>query len=430
MAKSITRLTIFISGTSETESEKSGIKTVAADLSKKLENTHGVTIKVKKWPDDFRPAVSEDPVDEIIRQLDGDFDIYLGLLGSRFGEPTSRAESGTEHEFNYAISHYHKDTSSIRIFFYFKKSHENAFEIDPMQLEKVQQFKKKLPSLGVLYKEFNDIEDFLNIVSDDLYDLITNEWQQDKWEVRKVEKSKIEQGSQIEVETNQTDNKEIVTTEQKIRSILTEQEDDDDDDDDDIYLLDILRDLHESKDSILENMDLISEYTKDLGDNVSRQTEEMNIIQSRMATYQHMGGSRESQKLISQLSNIVNTVADEMESYSRKLNPQVSNLPNELNIFLENYSKLYKYQTSIPNLDNEEIEEAFDSLEFFIGKMIETKDSMIRFQKTISEILALTRKFKRSRKRAAASIGQLVAALTIGINKGQVILSDLDQYSS
>ena len=115
-----------------------------------------------------------------------------------------------------------------------------------------------------------------------------------------------------------------------------------------------------------------------------------------------------------------------MESYSKKINPHVSSLPIEINKFLESYSKLFKYQKSKPDQENEDIEKAFDTLESFVGTMLETKDTMRSFQDSVIEIPAFTRKFKRARKHTADSLGKLVEALTVGINKGQAILSELD----
>src|SRR6266851_8780886 len=103
MANRLTRLTVFVSGTSETEAEKAALKRVLEEINGVLEKTHGVTLRLVDWPDTMRPGVNTDPQSEINRQLDSDYDIYVGLLGSRFGTPTPRATSGTEEEFQQAL---------------------------------------------------------------------------------------------------------------------------------------------------------------------------------------------------------------------------------------------------------------------------------------------------------------------------------------
>lgn len=430
MAKSITLLTIFISGTSETDADRTALKGILQNLSQIIELTQNTSIRVVTWPDDFNPGVNEDPQMEIKRQLKNEYDIYLGLLGSRFGSPTPRAESGTVEELYDAIAQFHQDTSSLRVLFYFKKSNDNTLSLDTKQLQQVQDFKENLSELGVLYKEIKDTNELLEVVPKDLLKLIVNDWPVDRWNEIELDQAKIKKIIEIAEAERDLKKNEPQNLEEEILSNISDA--DDEDDDDDFYLIDTLQNLHEANESMIQNLNQMSEYTTKLGTVASSQSGEIEMINSRLAVTTGVGGSRQNQELVTQFSNVLNVIAEEMEDYSKKMNPHVTNLPAEINAFLENYSELYKYQRSVPDnqQNNDDIEKAFDTLESFVRTMSGTKDSIISFQSSVAELPAFTRKFKRARKRTSNTIGQLVAALTLGINKGQVILSELDQDTS
>ena len=86
MAKRVTKLTFFFSGSSEVEAEQGALKAVVADLSEILEKRHGVTIGLIGWPDTIRPGVGRDPQKRYQptgRRWD---DIYVGVEGARILE--------------------------------------------------------------------------------------------------------------------------------------------------------------------------------------------------------------------------------------------------------------------------------------------------------------------------------------------------------
>ena len=120
MPKNVAILTVFVSGPSDVESEKAALRPVVVELSERLMRTHGVVLRVVGWPDDVRPGVNVDLQAEINRQFGAEFDIYLGILGTRFGTPTQKAGSGTEEEFEQGLKRLRADSCSLCVLFYFK----------------------------------------------------------------------------------------------------------------------------------------------------------------------------------------------------------------------------------------------------------------------------------------------------------------------
>ncbi|HEY5038048.1 MAG TPA: DUF4062 domain-containing protein, partial [bacterium] len=184
MPQQLTRLTVFISCPSDLTAEKQIIASAIQELNPLLEDSHNVTLNVISWETDVVPGLGVDAQSVINTQVSGKYDIYIGLLGSRFGTKTPRAESGTEEEFDLAYERYRNSPDSIRVLFYFKTTTpENIYRIDLSQLNRVIDFRKKLGSAGALYFDFPSADALLKMVRDHLRQLITEQWAGTKWKV-------------------------------------------------------------------------------------------------------------------------------------------------------------------------------------------------------------------------------------------------------
>jgi hypothetical protein len=109
-----------------------------------------VTLRAVGWPDDVRPGVNTDAQAEINRQIGSSYDIYVGVIGTRFGTPTPRASSGTEEELEKAVNSFRINPRALRVLLYFKRAVGDPFAMDLEQLAKVKAFREVLPVRGVL----------------------------------------------------------------------------------------------------------------------------------------------------------------------------------------------------------------------------------------------------------------------------------------
>jgi hypothetical protein len=57
---------------------------------------------------------------EAYKQIGDKYDIFIGMLSTKFGSRTPRAGSGTEEEFNRGYGRFIKNPNELRIVFYFK----------------------------------------------------------------------------------------------------------------------------------------------------------------------------------------------------------------------------------------------------------------------------------------------------------------------
>jgi hypothetical protein len=85
-------------------------------------------------------------------------------MAARFGTSTGRGESDTEEEFERAKARFEKDPNAVSVMFYFKDTAPGSLsEIDPKQLGHVQEFKKKVESIG-LVRLFRSRDEFARMM--------------------------------------------------------------------------------------------------------------------------------------------------------------------------------------------------------------------------------------------------------------------------
>jgi hypothetical protein len=180
MPKILTELIAFISSPSDLDSERRAIQSAIEDFNPILSDARSVILRAISWDKDLLPGIGPDVQSVINRQIEGKYDIYIGLLGTRFGTPTPRALSGTEEEFDTAFKRHAASPESVRLLFYFKSTTSNLQQIDANQLVRVNEFRTKLGKRG-LYKYFANEQELIKLVRDHLMHLILTEWDGQKW---------------------------------------------------------------------------------------------------------------------------------------------------------------------------------------------------------------------------------------------------------
>jgi hypothetical protein len=104
------------------------------ELNKSWSKSLGVTFWLVRWETDTYPGTGADPQSIINSQIGDTYDVFIGIIWSRFGTPTPRAPSGTAEEFHRAVSRIKDGAPDVMI--YFKDAPINPSRIDLKQLEK------------------------------------------------------------------------------------------------------------------------------------------------------------------------------------------------------------------------------------------------------------------------------------------------------
>ena len=414
MAKALTQITVFISGTSETDAEKAALRAVLADLSRVLEKSHSVTLRVIGWPDDFRPGVNANPQAEINRQIGSTYDVYVGLLGARFGTPTARAESGTQEEFEAAVGRFRQDPRKVRVLFYFKRAIDDPFTMDISQLEKVKEFRARLTTEGVLSRDFKDTTAFVEMVKDHIFGLIADEWKDDQW----TEVAGIASGASPA--SSDGPNASLVPALTAAQTSLISG-DLDDTTADDLGLLDYMSAFHDAVLPMGEALGRIAEHQQRFTGSLKKHTADMNRLQEQHVREPHVGGSRAQQQFIARARDVVNAAAVTLDQFATDMAPdfelyRVNGRALFSNLELSTDEGLGVSGTGEAN------EENVATLKKLIAQMDSARTATGGFESTVRQLPGLTGKFKRARQRVAALLGEFIAELSFEIEKADAIL--------
>lgn len=167
MPQEITKYKIFLASPSDLKSERNAIDGVITELNRTYGRRNNLILELLRWETDTAPGLAKNHTQDLITSDIGtDYDVFIGILWTKFGTPTANANSGTEEEFNIAYKKAEESPDSLKLLFYFKNTPKPINEIDIDELKKVETFKKEIISKNVLYGEFDsvvDLEQYLRL---------------------------------------------------------------------------------------------------------------------------------------------------------------------------------------------------------------------------------------------------------------------------
>ncbi|CAA9363282.1 MAG: hypothetical protein AVDCRST_MAG68-4637 [uncultured Gemmatimonadetes bacterium] len=155
---------LFVASPSDVAEERSIVDEVVNEMNLTWSKHFRVRVETVRWETHAFPAIGEDAQSVINRQIDDEYDIFLGVLWTRFGKPTLRYGSGTVEEFERAYVRYEAEPSAIRIMFYFKTAPVDPYTLDPEQLKRIGAFRSRLGEKGALYWNFSSREEFATLL--------------------------------------------------------------------------------------------------------------------------------------------------------------------------------------------------------------------------------------------------------------------------
>lgn len=159
----------FISSPGDCQAERTVCQSVVEDINKGLAKRLGINFETFIWENDVLPDFGMEGQEIIDKYIEkSEYDIFIGIMKNRFGTPTKKAGSGTEHEFNDALRRKQKsENSKPVILFFFGKENVDPNNFDFNQFQKVKDFKSTIGKKG-LYIDFSDLENFKELLKDKL----------------------------------------------------------------------------------------------------------------------------------------------------------------------------------------------------------------------------------------------------------------------
>lgn len=149
------RVQVFVSSPGDVTDERRQCGEVVEELNttlRALTPERDTELELLRWETHTHPDLVGNPQAVVDEQLDEDYDIFLGIMWSRFGTPTPTAGSGTEHEFRAARQGWEDRRRPRHLLFYFceapvKPSFAGA---NAAQLAAVHRFRTELSQLGLI----------------------------------------------------------------------------------------------------------------------------------------------------------------------------------------------------------------------------------------------------------------------------------------
>lgn len=159
--KNIQQFNCFISSPGDCKTERKKCQEVIEKINNSLARYYDIRLETFMWENDCLPDFGKDGqsiIDDNIEE--SNYDIFIGIMKNKFGSPTSKAGSGTEHEFNDALIRKSNSSESVpQILFFFGKEMVYPENFDNEQYENVKKFKEKIGKNG-LYTEFGEDKAF------------------------------------------------------------------------------------------------------------------------------------------------------------------------------------------------------------------------------------------------------------------------------
>ena len=151
----------FISSPSDCQSERESCQKVIDYINIGLAKHLGINFETFMWEYDVLPDMGrngQEIIDEYI--VKSNYDIFIGIMKNRFGHPTKKSGSGTEHEFNDALMKKAENIFGLpKILFFFGKENVDPDHFDFEQYQKIKEFKLKIGNEG-LYINYTNLVNF------------------------------------------------------------------------------------------------------------------------------------------------------------------------------------------------------------------------------------------------------------------------------
>lgn len=379
MPMSATVLQVFISSTNEMAVERESLLQVIEDLNRYYLRSEGILLWPLQFETDTYPASGPDVQTVVNRQI-GDYDIYLGMLGSRFGSATPRAGSGTEEEFNLARERHRQNPDQVDIMFYFRRRGIDL-TVDIEQLRRVQEFRRRLgPETGTLYYDFEDVEDFSRHVRLHLQ-MVIQVWRQ------RLHSGETPSGLPAQ-QYDSLSRSDVRTSEQS--------------GEDEEGFLDLIESAEQRFLAVQEVVQGISSAIAELGETV-----ELRSIQLNEAA--ELGNRARVVALVSQ-------TARDMDAYAVRTEQDLPVFAERYKAVIDTVSQLSNILTEFEALDTQDILQLIELAEGMRSSLGLAKDGILEFRAAVAAIPRISNAMARSKRRTISTLDKFIGEIDTAID--------------
>ncbi|MFZ5639057.1 MAG: DUF4062 domain-containing protein [Pseudomonadota bacterium] len=379
MARTEEVFSIFLASPGDVAEERNRLAEFVSRWNTTWGRHQGVRLELIRWEDDAYPGIGLDAQDVINNQIPQDYDLFVGIMWSRFGTPTDRSGSGTEEEFFRALERYKLDTSSINILFYFKDTPIPPSKINADQISKVIQFKEKLRSIGLLTWDFSDTDDFEKLVQ--------------------LHVTRYLQNRKPKTATESINN--LAYTNSSEQPTIPSKNDDYEESQDYGYL-DSIEEFSAHSENISEIVEKITAAQVELAEKIT-------AITSEISSY------RRSDTVISH-GNFRNTIARAAEEMTKHSDLVDTEIP-QFHLSMEGSMRsLVKVITVTAELYPDKIEPARKQAVLLLENLIKARSSIEEYRDVTAELPRLTKELNYGKRRLVAALQKFIDEIANGEN--------------
>ena len=382
MAQTITLYKVFLASPSDLNDERELLEEIVEELNLSTFNNSGIKIELVKWETHVNPGIGKYPQQVVNTDINNDYDIFIGLLWSKFGTPTQEYTSGTEEEFYSAYSKYQESPLSVSIMFYFKQAAIPMDKIDTEGIDAIRKFKSSLGEKGVLYWDYNTIEEFQKLLRIQL--------------ARKIQ----------EIHEGQNKPTTKIDMEEEIE-------------DEELGLLDYMEQGEENFDGVKEILYRMTDAIEWIGKRFTEKTDEI----KEKTTLNPNLSSKAKRRLI-------NVVANDLYSFNTRLKTEIPLFAKIYKNGIDNFSNAIKISIDLKADEEEDIDKSIDAIKFFITSIEESSQVCKEFRNSIDNFPRMTKEFNSAKRLSSQILADLVNEFDIAINLANALKIEFEDYKS
>ena len=380
-------ITIFLSSPMDVASERSRIASIIQSWNQRNGQSRSLFFNMITWEDLVAPDIGDSPQNVINQQVGDDYDIFLGLMWSRFGTPTASANSGTEEEFERAVLR-HRTGDKIAVSFLIKTADIPTKNLDGLQFSRVQDFKTKLTEIGCLYREFVDDSSLQHAVN-----LILDNY------ANKMSRSQIGEKSRRRF-------KESTTLMPAAEAPISETEDD--------GLFEVNDRIEELGKNFTDAMAEWSEHLASAGETAENVTGEINTLS--------IYGKPDP----SDFRKAVNKMTVKMTGFAEWGKDKIEYIENIMDDISFNYMKLVELASDFKE-NEEDVNNSINELENLSSAILTTNSSMSEFIEALENLPRLSKPLNQANRKLIEIHTRLIAKNEIFRQNMIIILQQLNE---
>lgn len=369
MPKAYTALRVFIASPDDVAEERSLVEQVVAEYNRTNKNLD-LRLELVSWEQDVVPEMGADPQAIVNDQIGDDYDIFIGILWTRFGTPTPRASSGTKEEFDRAYQRLRDAPDALRIMMYFSECPTNPADVEPTQLGLVQAFREDVGKKGI-YSTYKTRDEFQSLVRIHL-SRQAQEWGKTWGTTQDSTSGAVPVASDAGSEPPPDD------------SVAADE-----------GLLDLVLQANEAMGASTQVVKRIGESIERLGQSLNARTAELTAVSASKDT-----------RLV---KRFVDRAADDLLTFAEEVEREIPQFVDEYETALDAFGRSAALLAEIGPTDAEPVRESRDAIRALIEAMESGKASAESLKQSVESAPPLSTKLNRAKVRAVSALGKLAA---------------------